>query len=213
MPKVRRKISTVLSEFQSEIKRLKRLDSINQSKFSLESGTPPSITKSQLHFLTESIFFRAYRSYECFVRDLFILYCLGKTTLSGESVTPFLKPKNFIHAEAMVQSSMHFLDWTNPETVVDRAELYLLNGFPFKLPYTLNLEALHDFRRIRNHIAHDSKESFNAYLAVVRKHYKTNPLTMPSPGEFLLAEETTTPRRYKLLAFFDLLLNLANDLT
>ena len=214
MPIYRRKISAVYGNFIIELQRLERLDGQNQRNFSTPvGGKAAQISLRQMHFLTESIFFAAYRAYESFVRDCFLLYCLGATTRAGASITSYLNPKDFPHAEKLIQSSMPHLDWTNPETMITRSELYLKDGFPFKLPYSTNISTLHDFRRIRNHIAHNSKESLDHYKITLRSHYSTIPLIIPSPGEFLLFPDNVNPTKYKLLTFFELLEKLSNDLT
>lgn len=214
MPSVRRKHSAALRDFRTELDSLERFDAENQAAFSAATRAPGSkkLPQRQLHLLTEAIFFAGFRAYESFVRDVFLLYCMEKKPPSGAKAKSFIKPKNFNHAEDLIQSSMRFLDWTQPDKVIQRAELYLDNGFPVKLPYTTNLEVLRDFKRIRNHIAHDSKPSLEEYRKVLRKHYRTIPLTLPSPGEFLLVPERHSTR-YKLLTFFDLMKKVSNDLT
>lgn len=210
MPRSRRKVSAVVRDFHAELNRLERFDAKNQARFSASTG---ALSKHQLHFLTEAIFFRGFRAYESFVRDIFLLYCLEKRPRSGAKVTSFLTPKSFLHAEELIQSSMRFLDWTNPDLVIERAELYLKDGFPIKLPYTANRNTLWDFKRIRNHIAHDSKESLGGYRTVLRRHYGVVPLKLPPPGRFLLVPDRRTPSKYNLLAFFELMRELSVDLT
>jgi len=202
MPLFRRKISAVNRDFNSEISRLERFDSENQRRFSLSID---SFSKNQLHFLTESIFFRAFRSYEKLVRDIFLLYCLDKRSDSGKKASSYLKPKSFWHAETLIKSQLHFLDWGNPDIVIERAETYLKDGYPIKLPLSSNRQALQDFRKIRNHIAHDSRESFDGYKSVLIKHYGTVPLSVPCPAEFLLRNDRADPSKYKLQVYFELL--------
>lgn len=202
MPVYRRKISAVTRDFNSEILRLERFDSENQNKF---SASIHSFSKNQLHFLTESIFFRAFRSYEKLVRDIFLLYSLGRKSDSGKRALSYLNPKGFLHAEILIKSQLRFLDWGNPDIVIERVETYLRNGDPIKLPLSSNREALQDYRKIRNHIAHDSKESFDGYISVLRKHFGTVPLSVPCPGEFLLKNDRVDPSKYKLQAYFELL--------
>ena len=166
----------------------------------------------QLHLLTEYTFFVAFRTYEGFIRDLFLLYCLEKPHSSGKRVVSYLRSKDFIHTETLIQSSMPFLDWTSPDKVIERAETYLKNGFPIKLPYETNVQSLRDFKHIRNHIAHNSRESLEDFRKVVKRHYGTMPLVTPSPGEFLLLPDRVNPTKYKLLVFFDLIKKIASQL-
>ena len=211
----RRKVSAPLREIQDEIDRLLRLDAENQKQFSatvIPIGYK-KLSKRQLHILTEAIFFSAFRAYENFLEDVFCLYCLEKTPLSGNLVKSFLKPKDFVHAGELIQSSMRFLDWTSPDEMIKRAELYLFDGFPVKNPYTLNKTTLTDLKRLRNHIAHNSKESLDGYKIVLRRHYGTNPLILLPPGEFLLKTDTADPTKYKLIVYLEFLKQIASDLT
>ncbi|NIT60166.1 MAG: hypothetical protein GWN00_29320 [Aliifodinibius sp.] len=210
MPKSRRKISAVLNDFQAEIYRLEIFDAKNQRSFSKSSE---AFTLHQLHFLTESIFFRAFRAYESFVRDIFLLYCLEKKPSSGRRVVSFITPQSFQHAEELIQSSMRYLDWTSPDTIIKRAEVFLKDGFPIKLPYSTHRNSLLDLKRIRNHLAHDSKESFDGYNRVLINHYGALPLRIPLPGAFLLETDTIDPTKYKLQVYFELFRRLSDDLT
>lgn len=210
MPLVRKKTSAVERDFNIEISRLERFDVENQKNFTSPAKT---ISKIQLHFLTEAIFFRAFRSYDKVIRDIFLLYCLERQPKSGEKVLSYLKPKGFLHTEALIKSSLRFLDWANPDIVIERAETYLAGGFPVKLPLSSHRQVLHDFRKIRNHIAHDSKESYDGYKSVIIKHFGTIPLSVPSPGEFLLRNDKSDPSKYILQVYFNLLKSLVSDLS
>ncbi len=210
MPKVRRKISAVLNDLQKTIKIYERYDSENQKTFSSQHS---NLTKMQLYLLTESIYFSSYRVFEGFLRDTFLLFCMGRKTLSGNQVFSYLNPKNFSHAENLIKSSMRFLDWFSPEELIKRSELYLKDGYPFKTPIATNLQSLREFKIIRNHIAHDSNESLSAYKKIIMNHFATIPLTIPLPGEYLLLSERRIPNQYKLLSFFNLVKKVSFELT
>ena len=210
MPKFRRKPSAVLRDFIASLDRYIKFDTENQIAFS--SGTSGNkISKQQLHFLTESIFFSTFREYENFIRDIFLLYTLEKPHSSGIAVRSYLKPKDFLHAESLIKSSMPFLDWASPDVVIERSEIYLKNGFPLKLPYTSNLSPLRDYKKIRNHISHNSLESLAGYKKVIKNHFGVIPLNMPTPGEFLLMHKRRSTK-YIIQEFFELVRQLANEL-
>lgn len=210
MPKFRRKPSAALRDFIAKLDKYVKFDADNQSYFSSKSSTI-RISKQQLHFLTESIFFNSFREYENFIRDIFLLYTLEKPHSSGIAVRSYLKPKDFLHAESLIKSSMHFLDWAKPDVVIERSKIYLKDGFPLKLPYTSNLSALIDFKKIRNHIAHNSPESLAEYKKVLRNHFSVIPLKIPTPGEFLLMSKRRSSK-YNLQVFFNLIRQIANAL-
>lgn len=210
MTKSRRKVSAVFKSFESELNRLEKFDSENQSNFS--SGTSPvtGFKKKQLHLMTESIFLMAYREYENYVRDIFVLYCMGKPRKDNTKVNSYVKPRDFEHAEALLKSSMPFLDWTSPDTIIKRSETYLKDGGPIRSVYVGNTDALRSYKRIRNHIAHNSKESLSEYKKVVRVHYGTIPLTVPTVGEYLLLPNRNDSSSYYLQSFFKLIRNIAS---
>lgn len=210
MPVSRRKISAVVKDFDRELTQLEKFDAQNQKNFSSPSR---SITKQQMHFLTEAVFFRSFRSYERFMRDIFLLYCMEQQPISNSKVRSYLKPKDFLHTETIIRSSMRFLDWAHPDDIIKRAETYLKNGFPIKDSITTHRVQLDGFRHIRNHIAHNSKESYDKYIGVIRRYYRTIPLTIPTPGELLLKPDNQDPTKYVLITFFDLLRLLSSDLT
>jgi hypothetical protein len=203
----RRKISAVLGDFLRDIDRLVKFDLENQRAYSvgLENKNAKRLVKRQLIMLTESIFFSGFRAYENFIRDAFLLYCLEKRPESGKRVVSYLRPKSFQHAEELIQSSLQFLDWNTAETIIKRAELYLLDGFPVKTPYTSGKETFDELRLLRNHIAHRSKTSMNGYRKVLRRYFGTEPLELPEPGEYLLLTDKHERSKYKLLTYFDFL--------
>lgn len=207
MSKKRIKISAVYNDFVKEIASLRNFDKTNQENFQNHK-----LSKRQLYILTESVFFNAFREYENFVRDIFLLYTQEKKNENGDKIKSYLKPKDFFHAEKLIQSSMKIIDWNSPDTIIERAELYLKDGFPIKIPYTTNRTKFSTYRTIRNHIAHNSTKSLEDYKKVLRAYYGTNPLTNPSVGEYLLLTSKVNRRNYNLLDFFKLLDDMAESL-
>lgn len=205
MAKKRIKISAAYNDFCSQINSLKSFDSTNQTNFQ-NNG----LSKKQLHFLTESIFFNAFREYENLVRDVFLLYTQEKKRMDGRKVTSYLNPKDFFHAESLIKSSMPFLDWNTPNKVIERSELYLKDGYPIKTPYTVYRTELFQYKRLRNHIAHNSAESLKSYMKVLRSYFGTNPLNTPNVGEYLVLTSKQDGTKYHLLEFFDLIEEMAN---
>jgi hypothetical protein len=203
-------VSTRLVSFRTELGDLRKFESQNQAAFS--GGASPNRTANQLHLLVETVFFRAYRAYENYVRDVFLLYCTGHSCMSGAAATPFLTPRDITHAEQLLKSSMPFLDWGSPDELIKRAELYLDQGFPIKVPYAARLATLRDYKHIRNHIAHASTESLENYRKVVGRYFGAPPLPLPEPGELLLKPDKVVKAKYLLQTFLDTLENLAIDI-
>lgn len=205
-------LPTALAEFTQEIDDLLAFDAANQRSFS--SGISGSIDHKQLEMLTESTFFKAFRTFENFIRDAFMIYCMEEPSLSGLVVKSYLKAQTTEHAEKLIQSSMNYLEWNSPDVVINRAELYLENGFPIKNCYTASRVVLNEMRLIRNHIAHNSSQSLAGYNKVVRQHNSgVLPIHVPVPGTFLLQRYSTKDRRHKLVSYLESMKTLAADIS
>ena len=203
------KISASYSSFIKEINSLEKFDFQNHQKFNNNE-----LTTAQVELMVESIFFAAFRAYEGFIREIFVLYCQEKKTIRKTKIKSYIKPKNFEHSEQLLKSSTTFLDWTSPDEIIKRAELFLENGYPIKLPYTTNLQELRNFKQLRNKIAHNSIESNNNYEKLVRNYYNgILPIKKITPGQYLMLTSKRNHSNYLLLDFFELLKKISVDLT
>jgi len=196
--------SGCLSALQSEFRSLRALDDKNQELFS-RGSIAKDLTRAQMHLLTEAVFFAAFRTYEQFLCNVFLLYCCGIQSHGRKLVRSFLQPKTILHAEKLLKSSMPFLDWSSPDTLIERAESYLKDGHPLKVPLTTNLNDLRALKKVRNHIAHMSAESLAEFKKVLKTHYGTFPLKLQRPGEFLLLPTKNNSNSYYLRNYMDLM--------
>jgi len=202
------KVSAALNAFTAAVDGFTKLDRDNQRRFALLSVSD----KRSLVMLSEGIFLSAFREFETFLEEVFILYTLEKTTTANVKPRSYLKPRNYDHALELIKSSMPFLDWTSPDNVINRAETYLHNGGPVKLPLSANRVVLQDMKKVRNHIAHNSKESLKEYKKVLQRHYRTLPLNIPKPGEYLLLMVPSAPTEHYLLYYLNKLKSISANL-
>jgi len=211
----RRKISASLGGFLKATRRLRSLDSQVQGAYLAGFGGGRGIVlqKWQAYLVAEGVFISLFTSFENFLEEVFLLYCMERPNLSGEKPTSFLKPRSYQHAAEMIKSSQPFLDWASPDTVIDRCKVYLLDGMPVKNVLTTNLTMLRDLKKIRNHISHRSRESEMEYIKVLRRNFKTTPARIPGVGEFLLMDDPHNVGSYFLNSFFDFYEKIAADIT
>lgn len=172
----------------------------NQNQTLLQNA---SIDSERIAQLTEGLFFKVYRSYENYIENIFLSYARQQSTDDGTPVISYLRPKDHDHSRELITSSMPFLDWNSPDTVIKRAETYLENGFPVKDVYTTYKATLTTYRRFRNHYAHNSEQSLREFKKEIIRHYNTLPLQIPSLGEYLLITVKNDQSRYYLQKFFD----------
>lgn len=183
------------TEFQFEITGL----------FLLEQRTQEqnlALHKSQVATINEAILIRGFRAYENLLERAFLHYAQGQPTLSNTPVVSFLSPRDEEHAHDMVKSSQTFLEWNKPDIVIERAECYLDQGGPIKQVITAKREVLSDIRRVRNHIAHNSRQSLEEFKKVVRNYNQTLPLVIPTSGEFLNSHITRKQKSSSVLKFY-----------
>jgi hypothetical protein len=213
--KIRRKTNTAFEDFRREIHRLRSLDEENQRRVAVRMGRPAAgqLGRRQLELLTEGIFLQGFRAYEAFIQEVFILYCMRKTSRGGKIANSYLKAKGYEHTYKMIKSSMEYLDWASPEHVIRRAELYLEDGFVVKAVYVARRQMLQDFKTLRNHIAHNSFESAAAYSRLVQRLLRTRPVRLPTAGGFLLMAGPGRAGSYYLADFLDEFEQVADDLT
>lgn len=171
-----------------------------------------SFTSVQTATINEAILVRAFRAYENLLESVFLEYVQGKPTLSNLPVVSYLAPRDTDHAYSLIKSSQAFLEWNKPDQVIQRAETYLGNGGgPIKPVIASKQSVLTDIRKIRNHIAHNSRMSSIEYRKVVQHYLQTLPLTIPTPGDFL--QHTKPKSKHTILRYFlDELADTANAL-
>lgn len=209
---MKNKPSDCLSELKTEFKTLIALDDKNQELFT-RINSADGLTKAQMHLLTEAIFFAAFRSYEQFLHNVFLLYCCGSQSSGRKLVRSYLYPKTIKHAEKLIKSSMPFLDWSSPDILIDRAEAYLKDGYPLKIPISTKINELRAIKKVRNHIAHMSSESKVEYKKVLKIHFGTIPLKLIRPGEYLLLSSKEDPSTYYLRHYISLMEYIASYIT
>lgn len=148
-----------------------------------------------------------------FLRNVFLLYVIGVQPGKRKLVRSHLVPRNRGHAEELIKSSMPFLDWSSPDILAERAAIYLRDGYPIVSVIQSHMEQLRDMKRVRNHIAHMSKESLNEYKKTLTRHFAVIPMKIPCPGEFLLTSCVGGQGGYYLLEYLRVIEEVAGQMT
>ena len=184
---IRRKFQTAHRALEGELLRLIRIDIENQRRRSTTAGRPSAgeISPKQLYLLNESVFFAAYRAFENYMEECFILYTMGVANLSGFCANSYLASRNYNKNREIIKSGNRYLDWNTPETLISRSELLLKDGEPVKSVLVAKTAPMRRLKRIRNHIAHNSEESLLDFKKVLRAELSALPISLPSAGEFL----------------------------
>jgi hypothetical protein len=175
------KLSIVNSNYISRLDRLVLIDKEYQTLIFSHTNI--------LNFSIEYVFLEAYKCWENFIEDIFVSYSKYNKPILGIKPGPYLKPKNEEHALDLLTLEKNYIDWTSPDNIISRAEICFKNSQMISDPIKLAVKDLRDSKKLRNCIAHGSKESIRIFDELCRSNIGTIGV---SPGEYL---NTISPDR------------------
>src|SRR5271165_4142210 len=161
-------------------------------------------TNQQADAYAEALFLRAFTAYENDVERLFLHYVTGGTTLQGITANSYLRITDEALARKLTKAGYKFLSWAKPQEIRVTAENYIENGWPISDMMNAKAQDLADCERIRNRIAHNSREALIRFNTVQRNLLNTERLFPISPGQFLRIRNTRL-RKLHLGHYLDVL--------
>ena len=209
-------LAQLLNNFSNDLDSLLAVDISNHTRTAQGVGLAETsvLTVEQLHLITEGLFFSAYRAFENYLENAFILCLVGEPTSRNFVPISYLQPKDVNHARELIKAGQSFLDWTSPDNVISRAETYLEDGKPFNNVLPSHLVPLRNMKKLRNHIAHNSKESEGEYKKLVRDlNNGVLPLQTPTPGELLLQQSSSSASSHYLIELITTLRAVAGQIS
>lgn len=195
------RIHQVNSASIRELDKLIRVESQYQSNLVLK--------KEALELAIEYVFLSGYKAWENFLESVFVSQARYNDPVAGKRLYPFLAPRTEIHAHEILKLEKRYLDWTDPETVVSRAEILFRNSRFIADPIKSSMQDLRDAKRVRNHIAHGSGETLRLFhdLSVKRLGKKSK-----TAGEFLQAFPAHSSVHYAVY-YLEKFKQLVNDIS
>jgi hypothetical protein len=195
------KLSDLHSTYISKLARLIAIDKEYQAiQFSSVSVLNTSI---------EYVFLDGYKCWENFIEEIFISYTTYNKPISGKTPESFLKPTNEEHALDLLKLEKTYLDWTSPDNIIKRAEICFKSHQIITQPIQQCLSDLRDAKKIRNCIAHGSKESNRIFNGVCRQNLGK---IFNSPGEYLNHSSPDKVNHYNIY-YLNLFKNLVSLLS
>ena len=165
-------------------------------KLDSEYQTSGFKSKQALGYSIEYIFLEGFKTWENFVEDLFTSHARYNDPVSGKRSYPYLAPKTESHALELLTLEKDYLDWTSPDNILVRAKTCFKKDTVITTPIKRNLSALRDMRKIRNHVAHGSKESLRLFKDLSRRRLG---IIVARPGDYLNKQ---SPRQNKYIQYF-----------
>lgn len=158
-----------------------------------------SAEKNALELAVEYVFLSGYKAWENFLEQVFISQSRFNDPVSGKRVFPYISPKTESHAHEIIKLEKRYIDWTDAESVISRAEILFRNSRIITDPIKSSMQHLRDAKRVRNFIAHGSGESLRLFqdLSVKRIGRKSK-----SAGDFLQSIPTGSTEHYAIFYLF-----------
>ncbi len=164
----------------------------------------------QLEQIAELAFLMVYSSWETFLEESFARFMCRAPSVSGWRPKSYVHPRNIEHArDLLIGPKLRYADWTDPQVVIERAELIFSGGRPYATPVRAAMQELNDMRTIRNCIAHRSVEARKKFSTLVRA--RLGVAHRFGPGRFLL-RQTQTPNQTYLEFFSNYVLLVAQQI-
>jgi len=164
--------------------------------------------REALGYCIEYTFLEGFKTWENFVENLFISHARYNDPVSGRRSYPFLAPKNEGHALELLTLERNYLDWTSPDNVISRAETCFRSHSVMTSPIKRSMQDLRDMKKMRNHIAHGSKETERIFKDLSRRRIGK---VVSRPGDYLNQTSPDGINNYNVY-YLDVLLSLVEEM-
>ena len=129
------------------------------SAHTLNSNGQYERSLSERTLISEACFLNLFITLEEFLESSFAHYLVGRMSTMRWRPSRFAKPTSLEHAQRMLVGSQRFVDWSTPDTVLKFADLYFLDGEPYRTPLAGAQSHLQGMKTVRNSTAHLSSST------------------------------------------------------
>lgn len=130
----------------------------------------------QVEWIAEAAVLKMVVATERFFEVTMALYVLGERAPSG------YRPRRLRRVSSSATEMMkvfrgdqEFISWSDPSTVIKRAELWLSGGEPYRTTLSGASQLLSYLKKMRNAIAHESDNAYEKYKTATRGLYGALP--------------------------------------
>ena len=182
-------LNQVLSDYRSGINQVNNLIS-----FAYQQDANQNYIHSRFiqEFTTTSAFLKMFIHWEAFLEQAFVEYMMGELSITGTLVQCCVSPANKEHAHKILIGTQRYVDWANYDIVIQLADLFFLDGEPFKRNLSAIREGLMDLRTIRNAAAHLSSTTQPRLDALASRKF-SRPSSGVSVPDLIMALDPDSP--------------------
>lgn len=159
------------------------LNAISQA-IQLTDDEPEKFTGELRDMVVGYVILNIFSLWEKFLEDIFIAYMLGNSSNTGNPCERYVSPVDEDHAYRMVKGINQYPEWSNINTIQTCAKIFFKNGKPFSKLSQMQ-EPLNALKRIRNALAHASKDAKQKFENLVQGKIGRLPDDI-TPAKFLI---------------------------
>lgn len=182
-------LNQVLSDYRSGINQVNSLISF---AYQQNANQDYVHSNSIREFITTSAFLRMFIHWEGFLENAFVEYMMGELSITGTPVQCCVSPADREHAHKILIGTHRYVDWANHQIVERLADLFFLNGEPFKSSLSAVQGELKDLRTIRNAAAHLSTTT-QPGLAALATRKLSRSVSRISVSDLIMALDPHSP--------------------
>jgi len=183
MPTASAKLARVRARFE---KTRKAQEDFLRSLPSLEKRAGSrcvAISSRQQETLCEMAFVVLFTAWEQFLENTFETYVVEAPLSSFKSRHRVLVV-DMETAHALIRGSRKYVEWSEPQTVRERATVFFKRGEPFESALSSVADDLKNMKVIRNRCVHFSRHSIDQYEKMLRRVFGSG--QKMSPGKLLM---------------------------
>lgn len=167
------------------------LNAINRA-IQLTASEPEKFTEELRDMVVGYVILNIFSLWEKFIEDIFIAYMLGKASSMGNPCERYVFPVDEVHAYQMIKGINQYPEWSNVDTIQVYANNFLKDGKPFSKLLEMQ-DALKSLKKIRNALAHSSKDAKRKFENLVQGKLGRLPDGI-TPVRFLIEHRTGRTR-------------------
>ncbi len=183
------KVDHIREDFLYQVQAARRLESAVRPLAAVRLGSVRSLHPKHVYRVTELAFMGVCAAWEDFLEATTVRYLANAVTDSG--FRPHLRVgpcQDIQHAYEVLSGKPgydpeeHYLSWTSPSKVLQRAEVFFGSGAPFHVPLTRETARLQQAVRVRNRVAHASEKCKTDFRQAANSIMGRPPATLLGSG-------------------------------
>ncbi len=180
-------LASVRAEFNNRLRSSVNVVDRLQDYRVREPNRARPLSPAERERLAEMAWIQLFLAWEEFLEETFVRYLVGARPPRGRRPHPLIVVRSLEQARKLILGEgRSYLDWTEPNRLISRAELFFKDGEPYRTAIQSASLHLSRMKKIRNRIAHRSRTAEKKYEELLLELYGPGRRSR-TPGHILLS--------------------------